>query len=195
MTEDILFDNIYIGHSVEEAKALADETYFVKKALEEEAKKVAEAADEDEPETTVTFQEDPVTFIRQKIFNFIETAKVDPIFAFKTQPETGAAIALLLTTFFGMLGVLFGLIGGAQKPITKVRFIPTCACSNDLMVNVKSSLLRRRTRPQLTTRLPRLRPRQSPPLPQAARRLRPLSRSGSSGYGSKIGIIQIPWTS
>ena len=91
----------------------------VKKGLEEEVKKAA-IADEDESESTVSFQEDPVTFIRQKVFDFIETAKVDPIFAFKTQPETGAALSLLLLTFFGMLGALFGLIGTAQKPITKV---------------------------------------------------------------------------
>lgn len=122
MTEDILFDNIYIGHSVEEAKALADETFFVKKALEEEVKK-AETVDEDVPETSVDFKEDPVTFIRQKIYNFMEAAKVDPIFAFKTHPETGAGIALLALTFIGMLGALFGLIGGAQKPITKVRLL------------------------------------------------------------------------
>ena len=119
MTEDILFDNIYVGNSVEEAKALADETYFVKKALEEEAKKAA-VVDEDEPETSVDFKEDPVTYIRQKIYNFMEAAKVDPIFAFKAHPETGAGIVLILITFLGMLGALFGLIGGAQKPITKV---------------------------------------------------------------------------
>lgn len=119
MTEDILFDNIYIGHSVEEARAFAEETYFVKKGLEEAVKKAAQV-DEEEPETNVSFQEDPVTFIRQKVFNFIEIAKVDPVFAFKTQPETGGALALLLLTFFGMLGALFGLIGTAQKPITKV---------------------------------------------------------------------------
>ena len=120
MTEDILFDNIYIGHSVEEAQKLAEETWKVKKELEDAAKKAAEAAAEEE-DTTVSFKEDPVTFIRQKIYNFIETAKVDPVFAFKSQPETGAGIAVVLLTFFGMLGALFGLIGSAQKPITKVR--------------------------------------------------------------------------
>ena len=33
MTEDILFDNLYVGHSVEDAKKLAAETFEVKKPL------------------------------------------------------------------------------------------------------------------------------------------------------------------
>ncbi|KAK7686620.1 hypothetical protein QCA50_010220 [Cerrena zonata] len=119
MTEDILFDNIYIGHSVEDAKKLADETYFVKHAIEEAAEKAAAKVDEDEEETAVTFKEDPVTFIRSKVFTFVEAAKVDPLNAFKTQPETGAAIAVTLITFFGMIGALLGLVGGSQPAVTK----------------------------------------------------------------------------
>jgi hypothetical protein len=34
MTEDILFNNTYIGHSIDDAKSLAAETYEVKKHLE-----------------------------------------------------------------------------------------------------------------------------------------------------------------
>ena len=40
MTEDILFDNLYIGHSVEDAATLAAESWEVKHAQEEAAKKV-----------------------------------------------------------------------------------------------------------------------------------------------------------
>lgn len=122
MTEDILFDNIYIGNSVEDAEKLADETWKVKRDLEAAAKKAAEAEalKDDEAAVDVSFKEDPVLFIRHKIYDFIETAKVDPLFAFKSQPETGAAIVVLMVTFFGMLGAMLGLIGSAQKPITKV---------------------------------------------------------------------------
>jgi hypothetical protein len=119
MTEDILFDNIYIGHSVEDAAALAAESWEIKKTLEETAKKTADV-DEDEAEFAVDFKADPVAFIRQKIFTFVETAKVDPAFAVKSQPETAAGLALVATTFLGMLAVLLGLIGGQQQPITKV---------------------------------------------------------------------------
>ena len=119
MTEDILFDNIYIGHSVEDAAALAAESWEIKKTLEEEAAK-SNVVEDDEEETVADLKSDPVAFIRQKIFTFVETAKVDPVFAVKTQPETAAGLALAATTLFGMIATLLGLIGGQQKPITKV---------------------------------------------------------------------------
>jgi len=116
MTEDILFDNIYVGHSLEDAKALAAETFEVKKPLETAAAKVDL---DDEDEDLPSFKQDPVAFIRQKAITFIDIAQVDPLLAFKTHPETGAALAGALFTLFGMLGALFGLVGAQQKPITK----------------------------------------------------------------------------
>ena len=119
MTEDILFDNIYVGHSVEDARKLAEETYFVKKKLEDIKDKVDEKVDEDDEEA-IDFKAEPVEFIRRKVFKFIELAKIDPVLAFKTHPETGAGLTLSVVTLFGMLGVLFGFVGAQQKPITKV---------------------------------------------------------------------------
>lgn len=120
MTEDILFNNIYVGHSPEDAKALALETFEVKKPLEVALDKPA-VADEDEDES-ISFKDDPISFIRTRVLAFIEAAKVDPLQAFKTQPETGAALAGALFTLFGMLGALVSIIGGAQKPVvTKVN--------------------------------------------------------------------------
>lgn len=122
MTEDILFDNIYIGHSVDDAKALAAETYEVKKPLEaEQAKANTKLDDDDQEEDVASFKEDPVAFLRSKVLTFIDAAKVDPLEALKSHPETGAGLLLAVITFFGMFGTLLGLIGGQQKPITKVR--------------------------------------------------------------------------
>lgn len=119
MTEDILFDNLYIGHSAADAKALAAESFEVKKPLEVAADK-PEVTEEDEEETT-SFKDDPINFIRTRALAFIEAAKADPVQAFKSQPETGAALIGALLTLFGMLGVFTGIIGGAQKPVvTKV---------------------------------------------------------------------------
>ncbi|KAJ7024393.1 Calreticulin family-domain-containing protein [Mycena alexandri] len=118
MTEDILFDNIYIGHSPEDAKAFAAETFDIKKPLEAAAAKPAVEDDEDD-ETTGSFKENPIAFIRQKVFTFIDLAKLDPLLAFKSHPETGIALAGAILTLFGMLGALFGLVGAGQKPITK----------------------------------------------------------------------------
>jgi hypothetical protein len=118
MTSDILFSNIYVGHSIDDAKKLAAETFDVKHPIE-----TAKPKDEDikfDDETQVDWKEDPVAFIREKVFSFVELAKVDPVLAFKTKPETGAALAGALFTLFGMLGAVFGLVGGQQKPVTKV---------------------------------------------------------------------------
>lgn len=123
MTEDILFDNIYVGRSPDDAKAFAAETFEIKHPLEKAADKPAFPVDEDEEEE-VTFAADPVEFLRSKAFKFITLARVDPIIAFKTHPETGIALAGALLTFCGMLSALFGLVGSQQKTVTKVRFLP-----------------------------------------------------------------------
>lgn len=119
MTEDILFDNIYVGHSVEDAKAFAAETFEVKKPIESATAKEAEV--DDEEVDLPSWREDPVAFIRQKALIFVDLAQKDPLLALKTHPETGAALAGAVFTLFGMIGALFGLIGAQTKPITKVR--------------------------------------------------------------------------
>lgn len=120
MTEDILFDNIYVGHSLADAKALAAETFEIKKRLEVEADKAADPLDD---EDIPSWKQDPVAFIRYKALVFLDLAQVDPVLALKTHPETGAALAGAVFTLFGMIGALFGLVGAQQKPITKVRLL------------------------------------------------------------------------
>ncbi|KZT08599.1 Calreticulin-domain-containing protein [Laetiporus sulphureus 93-53] len=119
MTEDILFDNIYIGHSVEDAQAFKAETFDIKKPLEVEQSKVKKNVKDEDEDEALSFIEEPVEFIRQKAFKFIDLAKVDPVAAFKTQPEVGAVMVLSVITFFGMLGAMFGLVGASQQPVTK----------------------------------------------------------------------------
>ncbi|CAI7576216.1 unnamed protein product [Penicillium pancosmium] len=109
MQNDILFDNVYIGHSVEDAEALRKETFDVKFAIEEAEEEASKPKPEPTPEsgTTVTFQEDPVTFIRQKIDFFVNLAKEDPVNAVKTVPEVaGGLIALLLTSILIIVGAI-----------------------------------------------------------------------------------------
>ena len=115
-----MFDNMYVGHSVEDAKKLATETFDVTHALETAKAKEEQSKAEFSSTTPVEWKEDPVAFIREKVFSFIDVAKVDPMLAFKSQPETGAALTGALLTLFGMLGAVFGLVGGNQKPVTKV---------------------------------------------------------------------------
>lgn len=114
MTEDILFDNLYIGHSVEDAKKLAEETYEVKKKIEEAAKKAEEKAEAEEAgDIQTVFKDDPVGFIREKVFEFIELAKVDPVFAAKAKPEVAAGLGFVALFF---IGALFSLVSGGSPP-------------------------------------------------------------------------------
>ena len=60
MTEDILIDNLYIGHSLEDAQRLTEQTFEVKKKIEEDVKKVEEKAEAEEAGDFQTiFKDDP----------------------------------------------------------------------------------------------------------------------------------------
>ncbi|KAJ9482403.1 hypothetical protein VN97_g11019 [Penicillium thymicola] len=108
MQNDILFDNVYIGHSVEDAEKLRQETFDVKFPIEEAEEEATKPKPEvNEEGTTVTFQEDPVTFVRQKVNHFVELAKEDPINAAKTLPEVAGGLgALLLTMILVVVGAI-----------------------------------------------------------------------------------------
>ncbi|KAJ5477856.1 hypothetical protein N7530_003365 [Penicillium desertorum] len=108
MQNDILFDNIYVGHSVEDAEKLRKETFDVKFPIEEAEEEASKPKPEvNEEGTTVTFQEDPVTFVRQKVNHFVELAKEDPINAAKTLPEVAGGLgALLLTMILVVVGAI-----------------------------------------------------------------------------------------
>lgn len=112
MNEDILFDNIYIGHSVEDAAAFRKETFDVKKPKEEEVEKAEApaAAKKDDPKSPLdlVFMDDPILYIKEKTALFIELAQKNPIDAIKFVPEVAGAIGIGLVT---LLLVLFG--GGA----------------------------------------------------------------------------------
>ncbi|KAG0698450.1 Calreticulin family-domain-containing protein [Suillus ampliporus] len=120
MTEDILFSNIYVGHSVDDAKALAAETYDVKKLIEASLSPKQDV-DADGDYYIPPFVEDPVSHVRGKIAQFLDAAREDPILAIKNHPETGLGLAGVVFTLFGMLGVLFGLVGSQQKPVAKAK--------------------------------------------------------------------------
>ncbi|KAH7338696.1 calnexin [Rhizoctonia solani] len=123
MTEDILFDNIYVGTSPEDAAKLAKQTFVVKQKIEKELADAEKPKDETKEEETPVFAEQPVAFLRQKALAFVDAAKEDPVAAFKAQPETGAVLMAVLLTFLGSLGALFGLVGGSgvQKPVTPTK--------------------------------------------------------------------------
>lgn len=120
MQSDILFDNIYIGHSVEDASALAAETFDKKHVAEkaiEEAEKPKEAEKPRSP-NDLKFLDDPVHYAKEKLDLFLTIAKQDPIQAAKFVPEVPAAIGTLLVSVIAIFG-LIAMGGSAPEPVKK----------------------------------------------------------------------------
>ncbi|KAF2808575.1 Calreticulin-domain-containing protein [Mytilinidion resinicola] len=116
MQNDILFDNIYIGHSVEDAEKLKEETFDLKLPAEkaEEEATAPKAPETPENPFESTFKEDPVAYIKNKIDLFLTIAKRDPIEAIKFVPEVAGGIGAIALTVLAILGSL--IFGGASAP-------------------------------------------------------------------------------
>lgn len=123
MQSDILFDNIYIGHSVEDAEKLAQETFFLKHPIEqlaETADKPKEDAKTDKPASPsdLKFMDDPVTYIKEKVDLFVTLAKKDPMEAIRFVPEVAGGIAALL---FTVIAIVIGSMGGGASPVPAAK--------------------------------------------------------------------------
>ncbi|KAF9978195.1 hypothetical protein BGZ73_003376 [Actinomortierella ambigua] len=111
MQDDILFDNIYVGHSVEDAEQLAAETWEIKSKSE---KKQDEAANPvPKPLEPLSFKEDPIRFITTQLQEFIELAREDPLNAIHSRPVVTAAIAGVVGITFGLVLIVLGLLSAA----------------------------------------------------------------------------------
>jgi len=115
MTNDILFDNIYVGHSIKDAEKLQKKTFDVKKAIEE-AEEAATAPKAPEPPKMLgSFKEDPIAFIKAKIDPFIAVALKDPISAVKAFPDVAGVIGMVIVTILALLGGLISLAAAPAK--------------------------------------------------------------------------------
>jgi calnexin len=123
MQNDILFDNIYIGHSIEDAKKFAEETFHLKHSVEQllelaEKPKVDEKKPPKSPSDLV-FMDDPVLYIKEKLDLFFTIAQNDPIQAIKFVPEAAGGIAAVAVT---LIAVIIGLVSmGGSTPLPKVK--------------------------------------------------------------------------
>jgi calnexin len=118
MQSDITFDNIYIGHSVEDAAAFTAETFSIKRPVEEAEDEKTKPKPSDLPKTTTptgAFTDDPVNFVKEKLELFITLAQKDPIEAVRIMPEVaggiGGALALLIAIIVGLFS-----LGGSSAP-------------------------------------------------------------------------------
>jgi calnexin len=110
MQSDITFDNIYIGHSIEDANAFRAETYDIKRPIEdaEEAKSKPKPSEAPKSPSDLSFKDDPVTYVKEKLELFITIAKKDPLEAIRFMPEVaggiGGGLALIIAIVFAALG-------------------------------------------------------------------------------------------
>lgn len=118
MQNDILFDNIYIGHSIEDAEKLAEETFKVKQPIEKalwDAEK-PKKKDADSP-SDLKFLDDPVLYVKEKLDLFLTIAQNDPVEAVKFVPEVAAGIAAIVVSVVVLIASLVGL--GSSSPAVK----------------------------------------------------------------------------
>jgi calnexin len=107
MTEDILFDNLYIGHDEKQAGEFAKETFGLKRPIELEAEGLNEDDDDSEPEGIIDK-------LRFKADQFIALAQEDPLGAVKAMPEVAGTIAASAITVSAILGALIGIFGSSK---------------------------------------------------------------------------------
>jgi len=134
MQPDILFDNIFIGHSVSDAQNFVSETWSVKRKLEEDEEKKENPPSSDSSDSTSAdgvpdVTKDPVGFARHHLRVFIALAQDDPLEAAKQKPAVVGALAIgalsFLRIFFSILGSLFGRSSASDAATRKKTDEPT----------------------------------------------------------------------
>jgi calnexin len=139
MQNDILFDNIYIGTSPADAAKLAEETWAVKNAVEkalEQAEQKKEEEKKPKSPSELSFKDDPVTYIKEKVDLFLTIAQKDPIQAVKFVPEVAGGIAAILVSLIAVIAVG---VGGSSAPAGKKAVVDAKEKAKDAKEKVAAS--------------------------------------------------------
>lgn len=118
MDEDILFDNIYVGHSEEDAREFARQTFDEKLPIEQQREKKEEEDLKDKDEKKAT--DSPLlgfAGMQDKILTFIDAAKQDPVAAIRGNPSVAGLIGAIIMGVIGLFGFIGGMLGSAGQPI------------------------------------------------------------------------------
>lgn len=118
MQNDILFDNIYIGHSIEDAEKLAAETFHVKHPIEKELLEAEKPKKDDKinSPSDLKFLDDPVVYVKEKLDLFLTIAQQDPIEAVKFVPEIAGGIAAAIISVLAIIGAIIGSLTSSPAP-------------------------------------------------------------------------------
>ena len=115
-----MFDNIYIGHSIEDAEKLKTETYDIKRPIEDAEDEASKPKSSDPPKSPsdLKFLEDPVLYVREKVELFVTIAKNNPVEAIKFVPEVAGGAGILVVT---IIAIVIGSLSskGATPPQVK----------------------------------------------------------------------------
>ena len=142
MQNDILFDNIYIGHSIADAEALQKETFDVKVAVEKQEEEQAKPKKDDTKKPAspmdLKFTDDPVHYVTEKFNLFMEIAKRDPVQAVRFVPEIAGGLAVGAITLILLLGGL--LAGGSKAAPTKEQINVKAQQAKDAALKTKDQV-------------------------------------------------------
>ncbi|MCJ1374782.1 hypothetical protein MMC20_006014 [Loxospora ochrophaea] len=121
MQNNILFDNIYIGHSIEDAEKLKAETYDIKHPIEvaEDDATKPKPADTPKSPLDLKFMDDPIFYIREKTQLFWTLAQNDPVQAARFVPEVAGGIGVLAVTLIALIVGAIGVGGSSAAPQVK----------------------------------------------------------------------------
>ena len=116
MDEDILFDNIYVGHSIEDAREFAKQTFDEKLAIEQQTEKKEEDAKKAE-DAKKDGAESPLGLaaVKERLTAFVQAAKQDPVGAVRDDPSFAGLIGAAVMGLIGLVGFVGGIAGGASK--------------------------------------------------------------------------------
>lgn len=121
MQNNMLFDNIYIGHSIEDAEKLKAETYDIKRPVEDAEDQASKPKPSDPPKSPsdLKFLDDPVLYVREKVELFLTIAKDNPVEAIKFVPEVAGGAGILLVTIFAIVIGSLSSKGATPPPQVK----------------------------------------------------------------------------
>jgi calnexin len=136
MQNDILFDNIYIGHSVEDAAALQKDTFDVKIKAEKAEEEATKPKEDEKPKSPsdLVFKDDPVKYIREKVDLFLTIAKTDPVNAIKFVPEVAGGLGAIILV---VVSVLLTLVSNSGSAPSKEQVKGAAKKAKDAAVDAK----------------------------------------------------------
>ncbi|KAF9154006.1 hypothetical protein BG015_002149 [Linnemannia schmuckeri] len=111
MQKDILFDNIYIGHSVADAESLAAETWEIKYKAEKEQEELANPIPKSKEDDSKA-DESLVQFMMRQFREFTAMAIEDPMQAMTAYPLVVSCLAGAVGVSFGLMLIIVGLMHG-----------------------------------------------------------------------------------